>query len=205
MIRRLMPTALFVLLLSACAAIPAATVTVTAPAPAPSTSASVGSPTPSVSPAAPSPTPSAPTLNVSAWDRADFASPSGRIWCALSKTVALCHFPFGFTGSIPSSAEVCPEDDLDVTGVRVSAKGAEYFCSGDPSSLPEKGADSVNWRNGTGFPWVHYDGRDLATLPYGRALRHSGFTCLSEKSGMTCTHGATQHGFSVAKAGAKLF
>lgn len=41
-------------------------------------------------------------------------------------------------------------------------------------------------------------------LPYGEAVSLGGISCVSAKSGMTCTN-AAGHGFSVAKAKQKLF
>ena len=41
-------------------------------------------------------------------------------------------------------------------------------------------------------------------LPYGQALSLGGISCVSAKTGITCTN-AAGHGFSVAKAKQKLF
>ena len=41
-------------------------------------------------------------------------------------------------------------------------------------------------------------------LPYGQAVSLGGISCVSAKTGMTCTN-AAGHGFSVAKARQKLF
>jgi hypothetical protein len=43
-----------------------------------------------------------------------------------------------------------------------------------------------------------------AVLPYGEAVSLGGISCVSAKTGMTCTN-AEGHGFSVAKAKQKLF
>ena len=40
--------------------------------------------------------------------------------------------------------------------------------------------------------------------PYGEAVSLGGISCVSAKTGMTCTN-AEGHGFSVAKAKQKLF
>lgn len=42
------------------------------------------------------------------------------------------------------------------------------------------------------------------TLDYGKAVTLAGITCSSEKTGVTCRNGAG-HGFSLAKAGQKVF
>jgi len=43
-----------------------------------------------------------------------------------------------------------------------------------------------------------------AVLPYGEAVSLGGISCVSAKTGMTCTN-ADGHGFSVAKSRQKLF
>lgn len=155
-------------------------------------------------PAGPS-VPAVAARDVSAWRKADFASPSGRIWCGLTAEDALCHFPRGFWGTIPSGEEVCPGEGLDVTGVAVTASGTTYFCSGDPSAFPVRGQDSVAWHTATGYPWVAYDGFTLAVLPYGKALRHGAFVCASAENGVTCAHRTTGRGFRIALAGVDFF
>jgi hypothetical protein len=45
---------------------------------------------------------------------------------------------------------------------------------------------------------------DNFILPYGEAVRLGGISCVSAKTGMTCTNGEG-HGFSVAKAKQRLF
>lgn len=136
---------------------------------------------------------------------ASFASPSGRIWCALDGNAAWCHFPKGMTATVPASEEVCPGEGLDVTGVTVEAAEAKYFCSGDPTAFPVKGQASVAWHDATDFPWVKYDGFKLAVLPYGQKVVSGSFVCASEKNGVTCANTATAHGFRIALAGPVFF
>lgn len=136
---------------------------------------------------------------------ASFASPSGRIWCALDGNAAWCHFPKGMTATVPASEEVCPGEGLDVTGVTVEAAQAKYFCSGDPTAFPVKGQASVAWHDATDFPWVKYDGFKLAVLPYGQKVVSGSFVCASEKNGVTCANTATAHGFRIALAGPVFF
>lgn len=180
-----------------------------------------GSPTPVTSPAdAPRPgpgssqpgTPAASTpsvagaIDVARYEVADFATPSGRIWCGLQASLALCHFPFGdFQGTIPDSERACPGEGLDVTGIEVTSAGSRYFCSGDPSAWPVRGEQRVAWHKNTGFPFVSFDGQTLATLPYGRALKYGRYLCRSETVGVTCANTSTGHGFRVARAGVVLF
>ena len=213
MVRRSLLLLLLCAALTGClqSAVPPATVAV------PGTP-SAGSGSPSATPSRSGPDPSQPgtpatsvppaagAIDVARYASADFASPSGRIWCGLHADVALCHFPFGdFQGKVPDSEEVCPEVGLDVTGIQVTGKGSEYFCSGDPSAWPVRGEKQVDWHKGTGFPFVTFDGQRLATLPYGRALKHGRYLCRSEITGVTCANTSTGRGFRVARAGVVLF
>ena len=198
------------LVLTACAGQPAPTVTVTqvisaSPSASPAPSASE-SPTPSQSPTAEPPSvPAAKGALDVGGDQAAFASPSGRIWCAVDTTGALCHFPKGIRGIIPPSDDVCPGQGLDVTGVNITGTGPDYFCSGDPSAYPVKGQPAVGWHAKTGYPWVSYESLKLAVLPYGKRLRAAGYVCLSAKEGVTCGNTATRQGFRVSLAGVVLF
>lgn len=137
-----------------------------------------GSPSPSASSktsTSPTPTPTGPTipdakgaLNVSGYESAHFASPTGAIWCAMNEGYTLCHFPKGMNMSkVPSTKKVCPGAGLDVTGVSVEVV-ADYFCSGGAEALPMTNGLFVDWWRTTGFPSVKYDGFKLATLPYGK-------------------------------------
>lgn len=167
--------------------------------------------TPSASPSASSTEVGPPTvpdpadaIDVSSYGRAHFASPSGRIWCAVEDGWALCHFPNGMKMStVPKSSEVCPDDGLDVTGISVDA-ATSFFCSGDPAAFPKVGDASTKWWKTTGFPSVKYDGTKFAVLPYGKKLVYDHFICESEKAGVTCANTDTGAGFRVALAGVTL-
>lgn len=172
----------------------------TVPDGTPSASASATS-TATASPTVPDP---AAAIDVSNFGGAHFASPSGRIWCAVADGWALCHFPKGMKMTkVPKPSKVCPDDGLDVTGISVDAK-ASFFCSGDPAAFPVVGDDSTKWWKKTGFPSVKYDGTKFAVLPYGQALKYDHFVCLSEKAGVTCANTETGAGFRVALAGVTL-
>lgn len=162
-----------------------------------------GTPTPTQTETLSVPTTSK-AINANRYDSAHFASPSGRIWCAVYADNALCHFPRGMdTAAVPPSDQVCPGEELDVTGVSVDAtNGAEYFCSGGVEALPRTNSDYVKWWKDAGnLPSVKYDGQKLAALPYGKKLRKGDYVCLSEKIGVTCGDVATGKGFRVALAG----
>ena len=131
-----------------------------------------------------------------------FASPSGRIWCALADDVALCHFPKGMkTTKVPKPSKVCPGEGLDVTGVSVADKKATYFCSGGAEALPQVDGLNVAWWPATGYPSVLYEGQQLATLPYDLKLVDGHFVCLSAQAGITCGNTSTGAGFLISRAG----
>jgi hypothetical protein len=177
---------------------PTSVMSVSPPASSPATP-----PTTSPSPAKPTVPDTVGALDVSAYEVSMFASPSGSIWCAVQGDAAWCHFPLGsFSGKVPSSKEVCPEEMLDVTGVSVGTK-VEYFCSGDATAFPalENAGSGLEWFAGTGFPTVKKDGHVLATLPYGKKIADGSFVCISETTGVTCGDTATGIGFKMAKAG----
>ena len=212
MVRSSVLVVLFCAALAGCLPSPAPSPTVAVPASPTAGSTSAPPPQPSTSrpgpsePGTPSVPPASGAIDVAKHASADFASPSGRIWCGLHADVALCHFPFGdYQGKIPDSEDVCPGVGLDVTGVQVTAAGSDYFCSGDPSAWPVHGSTQVAWQKDTGFPFVKFDGQTLATLPYGRALSHGRYLCASETNGVTCADTRSGHGFRVARAGVVLF
>lgn len=155
-------------------------------------------PTPSAVPTVP---PATGALDVSTWKVSMFASPSGKIWCAIQKDAAWCHFPSDFKGKIPSSKKICPKEQLDVTGVAVGKK-VEYFCSGDPTAYPAVDSDyGLEWFASSGYPTVKYSGLVLATLPYQEKLADGSFVCLSQTTGVTCGDMNTGLGFTMARAG----
>jgi len=166
-------------------------------------------PVPSATPTATAPTePAVPdatgALDVSSFESAHFASPTGRIWCALTKDGTRCHFPRGMnTSKVPKPSKVCPGAGLGVTGVSVVRK-AEYFCSGGAQAAPQTNREYTAWWRSTGYPAVTFEKQKMATLPYGRKLVHGAFICLSEQSGITCGNTSTGAGFSIARAGVRF-
>ena len=180
---------------------PIITVSVTPSMPVPSARPTATAPTTPAQPAVPDTT---GALDVSSFESARFASPTGRIWCALSKDWALCHFPRDMnTSKVPKPSKVCPGAGLDVTGVSVTSK-AGYICSGGAEALPQTKGEYTAWWRTTGYPAVTYEKQKLATLPYGRKLAHGAFICLSEQSGITCGNTSTGVGFTIARAGVRF-
>ncbi len=207
MVRRLLGGVLLACLLGACAPQPGWT-----PRPViterPSPTTTTASPSVSASPSATASTLALPdgkgAIDANDLDSAHFASPSGRIWCAIHDDWALCHFPRGMDSSqVPASDEVCPGAGIDVTGVSV-VESADFFCSGGAESLPQTNGLYVDWWKGTKLPSVKYDGQKLAVLPYGRKLAKGPYVCSSAKAGVTCGNTTTGKGFLVALAGVTL-
>ena len=112
-----------------------------------------------------------------------FQSPTGNIHCAMYTTdgraEARCDLR-SYTPSHTKRPAGCEQDWGMAFGVGAAGKG-ELLCVGDTVQDP-------------GNP----------VLPYGEAVSLGGISCVSAKTGMTCTN-AEGHGFSVAKAKQKLF
>ena len=119
--------------LAGCVVAPRPTATVTVPEASPTiTAAATETPVASTTSATPVP-PATPTavpltnaLDVKQWPNADFASPSGRIWCDVAADQALCHFPNNYKGTIPGGNQICPGEGLDVTGVIVTSAETKF-------------------------------------------------------------------------------
>ena len=112
-----------------------------------------------------------------------FQSPTGNIHCAMytfdGRAEARCDLR-SYTPSYSKRPAGCQQDWGMAFGVGARGKG-ELLCVGDTVQDP-------------GNP----------VLPYGEAVSLGGISCVSAKTGMTCTN-AEGHGFSVAKAKQKLF
>jgi len=105
-----------------------------------------------------------------------FRSPSGNIECAISVDSAGC---------VIASFDFDPADGADCANggyLRVEPAGAFMPCEGAPDA--------------TGA---------AAQLDYGSELTAHGYTCSSERSGVTCRHLDSGYGFAVARAGYELF
>lgn len=116
-------------------------------------------------------------------DYVGFRSPTGNIHCAIytwgGGTEARCDLA-ELTPSYTKRPKGCDLDWGHSFAVGASGK-AVLACVGDTVRDP---------RN--------------PVLPYGQAVSLGGISCVSAKTGMTCTN-AEGHGFSVAKARQKLF
>lgn len=191
--------------LAGCAVTPPAASQATSPATATPSPVSTATPTPSrTKPAGPTLPTAEDALDVGSFDNVHFASPTGRIWCAMSADWTLCHFPKGMNmAKVPKPSSVCPGSGLDVTGVSVGTT-AEYFCSGGTEALPQTNGLNVDWWKSTGFGSVKYDGQKLAILPYGKKLLHSPFVCESAEAGISCGNVDSRKGFRVSAKGVEF-
>jgi hypothetical protein len=112
-----------------------------------------------------------------------FQSPTGNIHCAMyifdGRAEARCDLR-EYTPSYTRRPAGCDLDWGMAFAVGASGKGV-LACVGDTV---------LDRRN--------------PVLPYGEAVSLGGISCVSAKTGMTCTN-AEGHGFSVAKARQKLF
>ena len=112
-----------------------------------------------------------------------FHAPSGNIQCAIMTgdyNSARCDVMEVTKMSFPTQPADCDLDWGHAFEVGSTGAGAPA-CAGDTVADP------------SGF-----------VLGYGQSFSKGGFTCQSEKTGMTCTN-EEGHGFSVAKAAQKVF
>lgn len=116
-------------------------------------------------------------------DYLGFRSPTGNIHCAMytldGQAEARCDLR-EYTASYTKRPAGCDLDWGMAFAVGAAGEG-QLACVGDTVQDP-------------GNP----------VLPYGEAVSLGGISCVSSKTGMTCTN-AEGHGFSVAKAKQKLF
>lgn len=112
-----------------------------------------------------------------------FRSPSGNINCMIATgdyAAARCDLMQATRISYPTPPADCDLDWGHAFEVGPLGKGAPA-CVGDTVASP-----------------------DAMVLGYGQTVEIGGFRCISEKSGMSCANGQG-HGFTVAKAGQKVF
>jgi hypothetical protein len=123
------------------------------------------------------------TQPAAAQDYVSFQSPTGNIHCAIytydGGAEARCDL-IELVQSYTKRPTGCDLDWGSAFAVGQAGKGV-LACVGDTAVNP-------------GSP----------VLPYGEAMSVGGISCVSAKTGMTCTN-AEGHGFSVAKAKQKLF
>jgi hypothetical protein len=112
-----------------------------------------------------------------------FQSPTGNIHCAIYTFDGSAEARCDLRSYTPSYTQAPADCDLDWgMAFAVGANGrGQLACVGDTVRDP---------RN--------------PVLPYGEAVSLGGISCVSAKTGMTCTNGAG-HGFSVAKSKQRIY
>lgn len=112
-----------------------------------------------------------------------FQSPTGNIHCGLYRGAQLASVRCDLRELTPSYTRAPADCEFDWgASFAVDDRGKGYLaCVSDAVADP-------------GNP----------VLPYGEAISLGGISCVSAKTGMTCTN-AEGHGFTVAKAKQKLF
>jgi hypothetical protein len=118
-----------------------------------------------------------------AGDFITFQSPTGNIHCLMDAEGAYAYVRCDLRELVPSYTRAPADCDLDWgSSFAVEDQGKGYLaCVGDT-----------------------VQDRRNPVLPYGEAMSWGGISCVSAKTGVTCTN-ADGHGFSVAKAKQKLF
>lgn len=122
---------------------------------------------------------------VAAQDYVAFKSPSGNIICGMfggDEGGVRCDMNSMTTQSITTPPADCDLDWGSSFWIGAQARKGELACVSDPVVNPGEGR----------------------VLPYGMAKSFGGVSCVSAKSGVTCTN-ADGHGFAIAKARQRLF
>lgn len=123
------------------------------------------------------------TVPADAVDLAEFATPSGNIWCTIGDDSAACQIDT--IEYAPPQIEGCDDNDLLGRVLVVGPDGAEFPCP--DGSIP--GADP--------------DDREV--LDYGQTTHVGDYMCEVTRTGVTCTNITTGSGFSVRRAEATRF
>lgn len=130
----------------------------------------------------PSTSTQAVTAPADALDLAEFATPSGNIWCTIADTAAVCQI-----SEIDYQApqiEGCADNELAGKVVQVTLEGAEYPCpTGDIA-----GAAAA----------------DRTVLDYEQTTAVGDYMCASSETGVTCTNLSAGHQFTITRFGPSL-
>ena len=113
---------------------------------------------------------------------AGFVTPSGNIACLYSNDDG-------------KSSLRCDVDELAVTPPRPAACKFEWGHAFEMDATGTAGPICTE---------DHAADPGLQDLAYGKTWQQGGFTCRSERSGLTCVN-AVQHGFSLSHAAQRLF
>ncbi len=117
-----------------------------------------------------------------ALDLAEFATPTGNIWCTLTDTSATCEI--ATIDYQPPPIDGCDDNDLAGKVLTVSAEGAEYPCpDGDiAGAAPD----------------------DRAVLDYESVTAVGDSMCTSMETGVTCTNLSTGASFTLTRRGPSI-
>lgn len=171
---------------------------------------------PAVVAASPAPTPTPAIASrfyelTGDYTKADFSTPSGRIWCGLSAQFAGCMLDYIDQATLPKLNDCGDMGSTRPPNVVVldGAKAPEFACYNDAFSSPERNMNGdAEWTKAIGsWTKVKLDDRtvDVAVLPYGAGLRARTMACTSEEFGVTCVNTGTGHGFLVRNRGVVRF
>ncbi len=117
-----------------------------------------------------------PTLHL-----ASFRSPSGNIGCITTAGTVRCDIEKR-SWNPPQRPADCPSEVDFGQGVTVGSGAARFVCAGDTALNPT-----------------------ATKLAYGTATAAGDLTCASATAGITCTNGATGHGFFISSTSYRLF
>lgn len=116
-----------------------------------------------------------------------FDSPTGNIRCAVTADYATCDIQ-DRDWELPPAGDRC--------------RGMSEGDWGLPLTLGPEGVATFSCTTDEPL-WGMLDAP--AVLPYGARLQHGDLVCISDRSGMTCRHERTGHGFALSRASYRVF
>ncbi len=128
-----------------------------------------------------------------------FVAPSGNVTCVAGPTDVRCDIS-QFAYVPPTRPRSCELDYGQTFDLR---RSATLGCVGD--TVAGSASSTQNWFRKTGLKPLATPMGPQAVLPYGWKLNSTQISCTSATTGVTCTNTTTRHGFTVAKAGYKVF
>jgi hypothetical protein len=123
------------------------------------------------------------TVPAGAVEVAEFASPTGNIWCNIAADAATCQIET-IEYEQPAIAD-CAENELSGHVITVSAEGSAWVCPEGDIAGPAPG--------------------DRTVLEYDQTSRVGDYFCTSTEQGMSCTNITNGAGFSVRRAEVELY
>ncbi|WP_210424364.1 excalibur calcium-binding domain-containing protein [Gephyromycinifex aptenodytis] len=160
---------------------------------------------PKKAPAKPKPAPAKPKKapaagkTVSSPGGFAFVTPSGNVACLAGPSDVRCDIN-QFAYVLPTRPSTC---ELEYGQAFELRRTAAPGCISD--TLAGTAFRTQNWFRKSGLKPLATQAGPQAVLPYGWKLNSTQISCTSATTGVTCINTTTRHGFTLAKAGYRIF